>query len=84
MTSIPLDIARQDLDGLLSRVIASPEPVVVNAPSGDGVVMLPLAEFSAWEETAYLLSNPANARHLRRSIDEARAGQVSPRELDEA
>jgi hypothetical protein len=36
------------------------------------------------DDTLYLLSNPANAEHLRRSIQEARAGRVFERELIEA
>ena len=48
------------------------------------VVVLPLAEYSAWKETLYLVANPANAEHLRQSIAEARAGKVEQRELLEA
>jgi antitoxin YefM len=33
--------------------------------------MLSMDEFNAWQETAYLLSNPANAARLRKSIAEA-------------
>lgn len=31
---------------------------------------------SSWQETNYLLSNPANAEHLRQSIEEARRGEL--------
>lgn len=37
-------------------------------------------EQSSWKETLYLLSNPANAEHLLRSISEAKAGNVQRRE----
>jgi antitoxin YefM len=40
-----------------------------------------LEEAAADAETLYLLSNPANAEHLRRSIAEAKAGEVYEREL---
>jgi antitoxin YefM len=43
---------------------------------GDQVVAMPLDEFKPWKETLYLLSNPANAAHLRRSIAEAGAGRI--------
>jgi antitoxin YefM len=42
---------------------------------------MPLDEFNSWKETLYLLSNPANAAHLRRSIAEAKAGKSKKREL---
>jgi antitoxin YefM len=40
-----------------------------------------LEQVVADAETLYLLSNPANADHLRRSIAEAKAGEVHEREL---
>lgn len=33
-----------------------------------------LEEFNSWQETLHLLSNPANAEHLRHSLQEAREG----------
>ena len=43
-----------------------------------------LEKFNSWRETLYLLSNPANAAHLRRSIAEAKKEKISERELLEA
>jgi len=40
-------------------------------------------EVNSWQETLYLLSNPANAEHLRQSIAEAQAGRKMERELIE-
>jgi antitoxin YefM len=42
---------------------------------GDQVAVMPLDEFNSWKETLYLLSYPANAAHLRRSIAETEAGR---------
>jgi antitoxin YefM len=47
------------------------------------VVILSLADFNAWQETHYLLSNPANAERLLRSLDKARSGQLMQKELIE-
>ena len=44
--------------------------------------ILSLDEFNSWQETLYLLSNPANAEHLRRSIQEDKAGKITERVLD--
>jgi antitoxin YefM len=45
--------------------------------------LISLDEFSAWQETLYLLSNPANAERLLKSIQEAKAGRVIERALIE-
>lgn len=83
MNAVSLDSARSDLDGLLARVLSNAEPVMLKTADGGSVVLMPFDDFSAWQETAYLLSNPANAAHLRQSMDEYERGQVSERELDE-
>jgi antitoxin YefM len=65
-----------DLEELIEQVIADAEATIVVTKSGDQAVVLPLDEYNSWKETAYLLSNPANADHLRRSIVEAKAGDT--------
>ena len=40
-----------------------------------------LDEFNAWQETLYLLSNPANPEHFKESIKQAKSGQKSVRKL---
>ena len=40
-----------------------------------------LDEFNSWKETIYLLSNPANADHLRKSIEQAKSGKITERKL---
>ena len=57
------------------------EPRIVVTDQGGQVVVMPLDEFNSWKETLYLLSNPANAAHLRRSIAQANSGQAQKREL---
>lgn len=48
----------------------------MNMKKGDQVVGVPLDEYNSWKETLYLMSSPANAEHLRRSIAEANASNV--------
>jgi antitoxin YefM len=47
-------------------------------------VFLPLDEYNSWKETLHLLASPANAEDLRRSIAEAKEGNVHEREILEA
>ena len=71
MNALPLDSVKQNLEGFVARVLADSEPLVVETTSGQQVVMMPMEDFSSWQETAYLLKNPANAAHLRKSLAEA-------------
>ena len=83
MNSINLTNSALDFRQLATQVIADAEPTIVDLGSGDSVVLMPLGDFKAWQETAYLLKNPANAAHLSKSIAESQAGEVVQRELDE-
>ncbi len=84
MNAVTMKEAKRTLEQLVEQVIADAEPTIVIAESGEQVVFMPLDEYNSWKETFYLLSNPANAEHLRRSIAEAEAGNVQERELFEA
>ena len=81
MTAMTLNEAKENLERLINQVIDDSEPAILCTDSGRQVVVLPLDEFNSWKETIYLLSNPANAAHLRESIQEARTGQVQEKEL---
>ena len=84
MNAVTLKDAKLHLEQLIERVIADAEPTIIVTESGEQVVFLPLDEYNSWKETLYLLSSPANAEHLRRSIAEAQAGNVQEHELFEA
>ncbi len=79
MNAVTLKDAKRNLKKLIEQVIADAEPTIVVTESGDRVVVLPLDEYNSWKETLYLLSNPANADHLRRSIAEARIERLPER-----
>ena len=81
MNAITLKEAQLKLQEVVEQVIADAEPTIVVSDHGEQVVLVPLDEYNSWKETAYLLSNPANAEHLRRSIAEAKAGEAREREL---
>lgn len=83
MNTVHLNGGGFDFPGLVAKVIADAEPTIVETDAGESVVLMPLEEFTSWQETAYLLGNPANAAHLRKSIAEGKANHVVERELDE-
>lgn len=79
MKAVSLKDDKINLEELIEQVIADAEATIVITKSGDRAVILPLDEYNSWKETAYLLSNPANADHLRRSIAEAEVEQLRGR-----
>jgi antitoxin YefM len=84
VNAVTLKSASLNLEQLVEQVIADAESTIVVTESGDRVVLVPFDEYNSWKETHYLLSNPANADHLRRSIAEAQAGKTQEREFLEA
>ena len=83
MNATTVNEAKNNLDRLIEQVTADAEPTIICGDQGQKAVLLSLDEFNSWQETLYLLSNPANAAHLRQSIAEAKAGKTLERELIE-
>lgn len=84
MQAVTLKEAKLNLERIVEQVIADAEPAIVVTESGEQVVFLSLDEYNSWKETLYLLSNPANADRLRKSMAEAQEGKAQERELLEA
>jgi antitoxin YefM len=84
MNAVTLADAKENLERLIEQVLADAEPAIVCTEKGEKVVLVSLDEFNSWKETLYLLSNPANASHLRQSIAEAAAGKFEEKALVDA
>jgi antitoxin YefM len=84
MEAMTSNQAKQQLDQLIDRVILDAEPTILCNEQGKQAVLMSLDEFNSWQETLYLLSNSANAEHLRKSIAQANSGKKSVRELIES
>jgi antitoxin YefM len=83
MNVVTISEAKKNLDQLIEQVISDVEPAIISTDTGQHIVLLSLDEFNSWQETVYLLSNPANAEHLRQSIAEAKMGKIVERDLIE-
>ena len=81
MQAITYTHARNHLTATMDKTISDHEPVIITRQNGDAVVMMSLEDFRSWEETAYLLNSPANARKLVKSLDEANRGKVRGKSL---
>jgi antitoxin YefM len=75
---------RKNLAAEIDSVNDDHEPVIITREGGKpSAVMMSLEDFASWQETSYLLSNPANAKRLLESIAELDAGKGTARELIE-
>jgi antitoxin YefM len=73
--------ARQNLKGIMDRVIADVTEIVVTRRKGDAVVMVSLTEWNSITETLHLLSSPKNAGRLLTAIRELEDGGGKEHEL---
>ena len=74
---------RTGLKKYLDEVENNNETLIVKRGAGKGTVVISLAEYNSMMETAYLLNNPANRRHLEESLDQIKSGQMKERKLIE-
>lgn len=83
MQIILFDEAQQNLETICKQACQDHEPYLIKTANAQNVVILSLEDYNAWIETHYLLSNPINAKRLLSSLEKARQGQLSQRELIE-
>ncbi len=74
---------RKNLATVLDGVIDDHSPVLITRQNNQTAVLISLEDFNAYEETAYLLKHPTNAKRLRQSIAQIEADNVVNRELIE-
>jgi antitoxin YefM len=81
--TISISETRANLKAVVDRVVADKAPIAITRQKGEGVVMISQREWESIEETLYLLSSPANAKHLMDGIAELNAGRGEEHELIE-
>lgn len=75
MDAITYSTARANLAETMDRVCNDHEALIITRTGKPSVVMLSLEDYKALEETAYLLSTPANAERLLSAIAHLNAGK---------
>ena len=81
MRTVNFSEARSNLKDVLDRVESDADITIITRRDASDAVVMSLDTFNSWRETLYLLSSPANARHLAKSIAELDAGKGRVREL---
>jgi len=83
MQVISMTEARNNLKAVFDSVYRDHEEVIIHRKGRENVVMISMDEYNSIKETNYLLSSPNNAKHLRESIEQIKAGKIIERELIE-
>lgn len=81
MDAISYSSARANLASTMNRVCNDHEPLIITRNGDQSVVMLSLEDFTALEETAYLLRSPANAKRLMLAIEQLNGGAGTEQKL---
>jgi antitoxin YefM len=80
MSTLSYTELRSNLAHTMDQAIASRDASLVTRQGGKGnVVLMAGAEFRSWQETIHLLSAPANAARLLRSVAVCRVGRCRRR-----
>jgi antitoxin YefM len=83
MDAITYTTARQNLAKTMEKVCQDHSPVIITRKKNESVVIMSLEDYTALEETAFLLRSPKNARRLIESIVQLGEGKGTERELAE-
>jgi antitoxin YefM len=83
MKAITYTAARQNLAKTMEEVCKDHAPVIITRKKSDSVVIMSFEDYSALEETAYLLRSPKNTRRLIESVVQLEDGKGTERELIE-
>jgi antitoxin YefM len=77
MDAVSYSDLRQKLKSYLDKVYADNDPIIITRKNNENLVLLSMAEYNSF------MANEANAKHLLKSIRQARTGKVSKRKLIE-
>ena len=76
MTTISYTEFRSNLAHFFNAAEDDADEIVVTRGKGRKTIILPLDEFLSLQETAHLLSSKKNRRHLEKSLQQAKRGDV--------
>jgi len=83
MDTMSYSAFRTNLASTLDKVNDDHKPVLITRQNGKPAVVISLDDFQAYEETAYLMASPKNAKRLNQAIAEIEAGKTIQNEIIE-
>jgi antitoxin YefM len=81
MKSISYSSFRGRLAKVLDQVNEDRAPLLVTRQGSKPAVVLSLEDFESYEETAYLMASPENAKRLNRAMADSEAGNTQAHDL---
>lgn len=75
--------ARNSLKDVIDQVVQDADVTVISRRDAPDAVVMSMDHYSSLMETVHLLSSPANAAHLARSISQLRSGKAKRWDLIE-
>ena len=73
--------ARNGLKSVLDQVVNDADCTVITRRDSEDAVVMSFEYYNSLMETVYLLKSPANAEHLRKSIEQFHLGMVQEKGL---
>ena len=81
MKVVSFSEARNNFKKILDQVSDDADYTIISRRDSDDAVVMSLDQFNGLMETVHLLSSPANARHLERSIEQYKSSQTETHAL---
>lgn len=81
MQAISYSAFRSHLASTLDKVNEDHKPILITRQNGKPAVVISLEDFQSYEETAYLMASPKNARRLNESIKQIESSKAIQHEL---
>jgi len=75
---------RKNLASTIDMVNENHSPVFIARQNGGKAVLIGLADYESYQESLYLMGNPANAERLSQGISEIESGLAVQHDLLEA
>jgi antitoxin YefM len=76
--------ARNNLKSIINQVTDDADYTVIARRDAPDAELMSLDTFNSLMESAYLLTSPANAAHLAKSLEQYHQGKLKPQELVDA
>lgn len=73
--------ARNSLKAVLDSVVNDADTMIITRRDSEDAVVMSLDYYNSLMETVHLLKSPANAEHLRKSIEQFKRGKTTERDI---